>query len=206
MLRIKMVMVDNGVTIQSLADDTGINRVTVTNIVNGKESPSSDKASAIAVALGWPEGRAMELFDDVSRLLSPPHGSIDADELVCGIVGGGRYFYWNPDEVIPKNIVVTWSDGDDMGYQYRLCECGTQVDVFNFPTDAPSDFDTFKCSSCGHVMVLSVNGAAMYFDDDGNSSVPVYCPNCMGRIDWHADASHFRENSVDGRSSDWAME
>ena len=53
-LRIKEILKDQGVTNISLADQVGMTRPNMSNIVNGKTKPSLDTLERIAVALGVP--------------------------------------------------------------------------------------------------------------------------------------------------------
>ncbi len=53
-LRIKEILKEQGITNISLADQVGITRPNMSNIVNGKTKPSLDTLERIAVALGVP--------------------------------------------------------------------------------------------------------------------------------------------------------
>lgn len=61
-LRIKELIKDKGTTIQNIADVIGINRVTLSNSING--NPTLETLEKIANALGVP---VTELFDKSSN-------------------------------------------------------------------------------------------------------------------------------------------
>ncbi len=70
-LRIKEILKEQGITNISLADQVGITRPNMSNIVNGKTKPSLDTLERIAVILGVP---FTDLFEQPKQnVITCPH-------------------------------------------------------------------------------------------------------------------------------------
>lgn len=67
-LRIKEVLKEKGYTIQSLSDEMGINRVSLTNSING--NPTVETLEKIANTLGVD---VSELFVSNNNIINCPH-------------------------------------------------------------------------------------------------------------------------------------
>lgn len=65
MKRLEYEVRERGVTLTALAERSGVNRVTISKILHGREVPWPKWRDAIATALGWPLDRAGELFEEV---------------------------------------------------------------------------------------------------------------------------------------------
>lgn len=65
MKRLEYEVRERGVTLTALAEMSGVNRVTISKILHGREVAWPKWRDAIATALGWPLDRAGELFEEV---------------------------------------------------------------------------------------------------------------------------------------------
>ena len=65
MLRIEYELKNRGFSQTSLAEAVGCQRVSINRIVNGKERAYRNRGRRIARALGWPEDRFEELFEEI---------------------------------------------------------------------------------------------------------------------------------------------
>ena len=70
-LRIKEVIKERGMTITELADKMGINRVNLSNMVNG--NPTVETLNKIADAIGCPVTELLEQPNKDSSSLTCPH-------------------------------------------------------------------------------------------------------------------------------------
>ena len=64
--RIKELMEEKGVTSASIAESVGIHKVSVSNIINGKQNPSAETLEKFAEALGV---EMWELFKSKSEIV-----------------------------------------------------------------------------------------------------------------------------------------
>lgn len=65
MKRIEFELSKRGMTQTTLADASGVNRVTINKILRGRETPWPKWRDAIARALDWPLDKADELFQEI---------------------------------------------------------------------------------------------------------------------------------------------
>ena len=68
MIRAEFEMRKQGKSQTQLAQETGINRVSINMVMRGKSHVWPKWKSSIAAALNWPTDRAAELFEEIKEV------------------------------------------------------------------------------------------------------------------------------------------
>lgn len=91
-LRIREVMTEKNVASKAIVEALGINKVTVSNIVNGKTNPSLETVQRIAEVLGVPFWQLFASPDEVKADLSVGSPPV----LTCPVCGASLHLTAEP--------------------------------------------------------------------------------------------------------------